>query len=36
MIYTGSQQVAIITPNAKIDIARQGKKYGNLHHNIMF
>lgn len=30
-IHTGSQKVAIVTPKAKIDIQRQGKKYGNLH-----
>lgn len=31
---TGSQKEAIVTPPAKTDIQRQGKKYGNLHHKL--
>lgn len=29
---TGSQQEAMDTANAKNDMQRQGKKYGNLHN----
>lgn len=33
---TGSQQEAIVTPNAKTDMQRHGKKYGNLQDKCMF
>lgn len=35
-ICTGSQKEAMHTPNAKTDIHRQGKKYGNLHQSFRF
>jgi len=33
-IHTGNQMQAIATANAKADITKQGKKYGNLRGDL--
>lgn len=35
-IHTGNQMQAIATANAKADITKQGKKYGNLRGDLWF
>lgn len=35
-IHTGSQMQATAVVNAKADIMKQGKKYGNLHKDLCF